>query len=75
MNIIQSETYQMVDYYHDTRLLEIKNFDIKYKIPNSKCENYKFKIYKQPGIRTYDLEINDKDNTFREEDIEGDYVY
>ncbi|MDP3381481.1 MAG: hypothetical protein Q8S84_08550 [bacterium] len=65
----------MVDYYHDTRLLEIKNFDIKYKIPNSKCENYKFKIYKQPGIRTYDLEINDKDNTFREEDIEGDYVY
>lgn len=75
MNITKTENYQMVDYYHDTRLLETVNFDIKYKLPNPKCEKYSYKLYKQPWIRKYNLQINDKTNVLKEEGVEGDYVY
>ena len=75
MNIIKNDTFQQVDYYQNTRLLETSTFDIKYRLPNPKCSNYTYKLYKQPGIREYDVEIKDKTNIVKKDFIWGDYVY
>ncbi len=75
MNIKKFDNFVMVDYYHNTRVLESTNFEIKYKLPNLKCTDYKFKLYKQSWIRNYDLEINDSNNLLKEIWIKGDYIY
>jgi hypothetical protein len=67
MNIQKNDTFQQVEYYQNTRQLETTTFDIKYKLPNTKCSNYTYKLYKQPGIREYSVEITDKTNIVKKD--------
>lgn len=76
MNIQKFDTFQQVDYYQTTRLLESTHYDIKYKLPNPKCTEYSYKLYKQPGIRNFAIEIKkENEELVKEIGIAGDYYY
>ncbi len=75
LRIQKMDNFIMLDYYHKTRALESNNFDIKYRLVNKECRDYSYKLYKQPWIRKYNIEINDKDEVIKENWIIGDFVY
>ncbi len=75
LRVNKYEKATVVDFYQDTRLLETTNFDVKYKIPNRECVDYNFKLYKQPWIRDYNLNILEKEKEIREYHIKSDYFY
>lgn len=49
---------KVVKFYTNTERLETINNTISYKILNEKCLDYDFNFYKQPWIKSYDLDIN-----------------
>jgi len=75
MNIQKFDTFQQVDFYQYTRLLESTHYDINYKLPNIKCEKYSYKLYKQPWIRKFDIEITNWKNEVIKKWIVWDYFY
>lgn len=75
MNIEEFDTFKKIDYYQNTRVLESTNFNIKYKLPNKDCKNYNFKLYKQPWIREYWIEINKKNEQIKKIWINNDFEY
>ena len=75
MNITKTDNFQQVDYYQTTRLLELTNFDINYKIVNTKCEQYSYKLYKQSWIRKYDIEIKKWNDIIKKVWLSSDYDY
>ena len=75
MNINKYEKSIVVDFYMNTSPLETTNFNIQYKIINNDCLNYNYKIYKQPWIRNYWLDIIQKNNKVHYDKINNDYYY
>jgi hypothetical protein len=65
----------VVSFYSDTRVLESTSYNIKYRLKNSKCENYSFKFYKQPWIRKYSLKINDWKIKKTFNSLKTDFIY
>lgn len=58
-----SKDKKIVDFYMETSNLQTKNFNINYKLENKDCKRYDFIFYKQPGIKSYNIEVTwgDKD--------------
>ncbi len=57
LTVYKEQDYTVAEFYITTRRLESTNYDIEYKIPNINCQKYDFKLYKQPGIKIYDVDI------------------
>jgi len=69
------ENSTVVSFYTDTRVLESTNYNIKYRLINTDCKNYSFKLYKQPWIREYSLKILDWNTKKMFEWIKSDFIY
>jgi hypothetical protein len=57
MEISKLRNHTLVEFYTTTRRLEKVFHIIEYVLPNKFCEDYSFRLYKQPGIRSYDIEL------------------
>lgn len=81
LNINKYKNTTVVDFYINTRLLEESNYNFNYKILNKECLEYSYKLYKQPWIRTFDIELNNlwiywnDNNLLKLKWIEWDYIY
>ena len=75
LKVTKFDNFTLLEYYQDTRVLESTHYDIDYKIKNLECRDYDFKLYKQPWIREYNLELNEWDKLIKELGIRGDYSY
>ena len=75
LNIYKYKNSTVVDFYINTRLLESTLYDISYRLPNKKCEPYSYKLYKQPWIRDYNIEIKREEELIKELWIENDFYY
>jgi hypothetical protein len=62
---------QIVQFFTKTRRLEKIKHNIEYSLENKSCKPYSFKLYKQPWILNYDIEINN--NKFNW--IKKDFIY
>jgi hypothetical protein len=75
LTIQKFENYQLVDFYTHTRRLETITNTINYTIPNKNCRKYDFSLYKQSGIKEYDLNIIKDENITENYGLKGDYYY
>ena len=75
MNVNKYPNATVLDFYLNTRLLESNHFDIEYRIKNLECKDYDFKLYKQPGIRKYNIEINEWEKLVKKFWVDWDYIY
>ncbi len=67
---------QSVNFYTEVNPWETRVFDVSYTIPNESCSQYKFKLYKQPWIKNFDIKIDEvwkKENTYK--NLETDFFY
>ena len=74
MNISYNEENTVVDFYINTRLLETTNYNIDYRITNSKCKNYDFVLYKQAWIKDYSVKIKNKNQIIKYDNIKTDFI-
>lgn len=49
--------YKEISFYLDTNTLFESNFTLEYMIPNSECKNYDYFLPKQPGIKSYGIDM------------------
>jgi hypothetical protein len=75
IDIFQLENHKLVEFYTTTRRLEKVFHTIEYTLPNWSCKDYDFTLYKQPGIRTYDIEIEKDGIMTKKYWMEEDYYY
>lgn len=61
IKLIEEENRKIVYFYMDTNPGETSRYSIKYFLPNKECKPYSFKIFKQAGLRNYDLNISSPD--------------
>ena len=75
ISISELDNHQLVEFYTNTRRLEKVSQVINYTLPNKSCEEYSFKLYKQPGIRSYDIQVEKDWYLDKKYWIEKDYYY
>ena len=65
----------LVEFFIKTKRFETSNFYVKYKLENSQCKKYDFRIYKQPWIKSYEIKIVQNGRLVRNSWIKEDYYY
>ena len=70
---------KLIDFFTKLSVREEKTYNFSYKIKNIDCENYSFKLYKQPWIKKYDIDyiFIDKNHKKEEklENLEKDFYF
>lgn len=54
----QDKNTKTIDFFLNTNRWEKSSYNIKYILPNINCKLYNYKIYKQPWVRKYNLNLN-----------------
>ncbi len=75
INIIEHERWKTVEFYMRTVAWWESQYTIDYRLPNSDCKPYDFKLVKQPGIKRYDVTINAGKDFEKEVFVTDDYYY
>ena len=75
MTINKYENSTVLGFYINTRLLETTNYNIDYKLENKECKPYDYKIYKQPWIRDYFVEIKQWERITKDLSVKWDFIY
>ena len=73
--IEETESVKYVNFYMQTNRFETKSTLIKYRLPNKECKKYSFNLYKQAGIRKYDVVLKDEDVVLEKKNISNDFSY
>ena len=71
IKIIRYKKFTILQFYINTEVTQISNFNINYKIKNKDCKKYNFKLYKQAWISNYNIQIDN--NQFKA--IKKDFIY
>lgn len=80
---IQIQDGEVVDYgsrtwlefFLETPLLQTSRYSFSYNLPNPECKLYSFKHYKQPGIKSYDIDISYNGAMSRYTDVTRDFYF
>lgn len=64
-----------VTFYIKTKRFEKQSVTINYSIPNKNCEAYTYSLYKQPGIRKYDLVFKNDEASIERKNIVKDFIF
>ncbi|PID87500.1 hypothetical protein CSB07_00845 [Candidatus Gracilibacteria bacterium] len=64
-----------IEFFMRTKRLETVNKKIKYKLVNNICRKYSFILYKQPGIKSYDISISNNGELNENFGIKQDLYY
>lgn len=81
--VTQIESGEVVDYgsrkwlefFLETPLLQTSRYSFSYNLPNPECKIYSLKHYKQPGIKSYDIDINFNGDVSRYTDVTRDFYF
>nr|MDD3719951.1 DUF4012 domain-containing protein [Candidatus Gracilibacteria bacterium] len=73
--IEESESAKIVTFYLKTKRFETKSMTINYKLQNKECNEYSFNLYKQPGIRKYDLFFKNNEASIERKNIKNDFIF
>lgn len=71
----ETENYKIVEFYTNTKSSKTSNYSIKYRLKNPKCSDYNYKIYKQPGLKDYNLNLEIQWKIKNYENINTDFIY
>lgn len=58
MEIVDYGRRKGVEFFLTTPEQQASYFEFTYSLPNPECKPYSFKLYKQPGIRKFDVQLN-----------------
>jgi hypothetical protein len=73
--IIKNETrYKIAEFFIKTRLYETTTNNIEYTVYKSNCNWYSYKLYKQPGIVSYDMNMKINWEKISAKDIQKDFI-
>ena len=75
MTINKYLSVNVLEFYINTRPLESTNYTIEYSLKNSECKKYSYKLYKQPWIRKYNININDWNKIIKNHMYINDFNY
>ncbi len=75
ISIIRHPSSTEVNFFIKTRLLETRWFNLYYSLENPNCKPYDFTLYKQPGIREYNINISDDINNTQKSWVNKDFYY
>jgi len=75
IKIEKLENATIVSYYTSINPWEKSSKHIEYILKNPKCDSYDFEIYKQAGIRKYNLKIIENETIKDFENISSDFYY
>jgi len=75
IKIEKLENATIVSYYTSINPWEKSSKNIEYTLKNPKCDSYDFEIYKQAGIRKYNLKIIENKTIKDFENISSDFYY
>lgn len=75
ITIIRHPSTTEVNFFIKTQLLETRNFNIYYSLPNPDCQPYDFTLYKQPWIPEYNISISDPQNNSQKSWVNKDFYY
>lgn len=75
LKVSEYKGYKVAEFYINTRLLETTYFNIEYSLENKACKNYDYKLYKQPWISHYQIEIKNNDKLTKNSEVVSDYYY
>lgn len=67
----RKNNYKEIQFYMYTKPGQKTEKEIKYEIKNEKCEEYSYKFYKQPWIKSYNLKVNQ----FNFDKIKKDFIF
>ena len=66
--------YQIVSFFIKTRLYETTTHELNYSISKPNCNWYSYKLYKQPGIKIYDMNMNFNLESISAKNIQKDFI-
>ena len=73
--IVQEESrYKIAEFFIKTRLYETTNNILEYSIKKDNCNSYSYKLYKQPGIKSYDMNIEINWEKISAKDVQKDFI-
>lgn len=73
--LIQEKEYQYLEFYTDLPMNSTGKYKIAYTLKNPSCSEYEFTLFKQPGIRNYNISF-ETDNWVEDfSRIEKDFIY
>ncbi|QFR39259.1 DUF4012 domain-containing protein [Candidatus Gracilibacteria bacterium 28_42_T64] len=75
LKIVQYDNYKIAEFFIKTRRLETTQYGLKYSLENSECKNYDFKFYKQPGLQSYDMELEMNNSLIESHGLKKDFYY
>lgn len=66
MELVDYGVRKGIEFYTTIIASQRRDDTFSYTIPNVECKNYDYTLYKQPGIRYYDVEIktSEKEESF-----------
>lgn len=68
------QRYKIAEFYIKTRLYETTSNTIEYTIDKSNCNGYSYKLYKQPGINSYDINISINWEKISSKNLNKDFI-
>lgn len=74
VKVIEEENDKIAYFYTEVKPWETSTYTLNYEIENKDCKPYSFKFFKQPGLRKYDLNINNSNwKNISETNLNSDY--
>lgn len=75
MEIVDYGSRKWVEFFITTEVQQSSFFTIDYTLPNPKCQDYTYKLYKQPGIKDFIIEMSIGDQKFKYQNREEDFYF
>jgi hypothetical protein len=70
----QFDRYKIVGFFIKTRLYETTTHELNYSINKPNCNWYSYKLYKQPGIKKYDMNLNFNWESISAKNVQKDFI-
>ena len=74
LTVTKYDRFQIASLFVKTRLYETTTNTIEYIISKPNCNSYSYKLYKQPGIKTYNMNIKINWENISAKDVQKDFI-
>ncbi|MDP5038927.1 MAG: DUF4012 domain-containing protein [Candidatus Gracilibacteria bacterium] len=75
MTISEKKDYKEVGYYLRTPLNSNSKFILNYSLENKSCQNYSYKLKRQPGLINYFLNFSQNNEIISNNEINYDFIF
>lgn len=74
LTVAKYDRFQIASLFVKTRLYETTKNTIEYTISKTNCNWYSYKLYKQPGIKSYDMNIKINWENISAKNVQKDFI-